>query len=120
VPLQEVVGGVALSDFDGDGDLDAFATIRGSFDQMTKIKVWRNNGDGTFTKITTGSVVNDGGNSAGGILGSILGQHTATVDPHRKTDLDGKQPPPKSSKCRGRERRRAYGKIPVRGRLVRQ
>ena len=48
VPLQEVVGGVALSDFDGDGDLDAFATIRGSFDQMTKIKVWRNNGDGTF------------------------------------------------------------------------
>ena len=48
VPLQEVVGEVALSDFDGDGDLDAFATIRGSFDQMTKIKVWRNNGDGTF------------------------------------------------------------------------
>ena len=48
VPLQEVVGEVALSDFDFDGDLDAFATIRGSFDQMTKIKVWRNNGDGTF------------------------------------------------------------------------
>jgi FG-GAP-like repeat/FG-GAP repeat len=48
VPLQEVVGEVALSDFDSDGDLDAFATIRGSFDQMTKIKVWRNNGNGTF------------------------------------------------------------------------
>ena len=48
VPLQEVVGEVALSDFDFDGDLDAFATIRGNFDQMTKIKVWRNNGDGTF------------------------------------------------------------------------
>jgi hypothetical protein len=48
VPLNEVVGEVALSDFDGDGDLDAFATIRGDFDQMTKIKVWRNNGDGTF------------------------------------------------------------------------
>lgn len=48
VPLQEVVGGVALADFDFDGDLDAFATIRGSFDQMTKIKVWRNNGNGTF------------------------------------------------------------------------
>ncbi len=57
VPLQEVVGGVALSDFDFDGDLDAFATIRGSFDQMTKIKVWRNNGDGTFAapiEFTTG------------------------------------------------------------------
>jgi FG-GAP-like repeat/FG-GAP repeat len=49
VPLQEVVGEVALSDFDFDGDLDAFATIRGSFDQMTKIKVWRNNGNGTFS-----------------------------------------------------------------------
>lgn len=48
LPLQEVVGEVALADFDADGDLDAFATIRGSFDQMTKIKVWRNNGDGTF------------------------------------------------------------------------
>ena len=47
-PLNEVVGEVALSDFDSDGDLDAFATIRGDFDQMTKIKVWRNNGDGTF------------------------------------------------------------------------
>src|SRR5581483_3037850 len=47
-PLNEVVGDVALSDFDSDGDLDAFATIRGDFDQMTKIKVWRNNGDGTF------------------------------------------------------------------------
>jgi len=47
-PLNEVVGDVALSDFDSDGDLDAFATIRGDFDQMTKVKVWRNNGDGTF------------------------------------------------------------------------
>ncbi|MFL6500233.1 MAG: FG-GAP repeat domain-containing protein [Candidatus Udaeobacter sp.] len=47
-PLNEVVGEVGLSDFDADGDLDAFASIRGDFDQMTKIKVWRNNGDGTF------------------------------------------------------------------------
>jgi hypothetical protein len=47
-PINEVVGDVAVADFDFDGDLDAFATIRGSFDDMTKIKVWRNNGDGTF------------------------------------------------------------------------
>jgi VCBS repeat protein/FG-GAP repeat protein len=56
-PINEVVGDVALSDFDFDGDLDAFATIRGSFDDMTKIKVWRNNGDGTFAapiEFTTG------------------------------------------------------------------
>src|SRR3954465_3018299 len=56
-PLNEVVGEVGLSDFDADGDLDAFASIRGDFDQMTKIKVWRNNGDGTFVapiEFTTG------------------------------------------------------------------
>jgi len=56
-PLNEVIGEVALSDFDSDGDLDAFATIRGDFDQMTKIKVWRNNGNGTFVapiEFTTG------------------------------------------------------------------
>ena len=40
LPLNQVVGEVALSDFDSDGDLDAFATIRGDFDQMLKIMVW--------------------------------------------------------------------------------
>ena len=57
LPLNEVVGQVALSDFDSDGDLDAFATIRGDFDQMLKVKVWRNNGNGTFAapvEFTTG------------------------------------------------------------------
>ena len=48
LPLNQVVGEVALSDFDSDSDLDAFATIRGDFDQMLKIMVWRNNGDGTL------------------------------------------------------------------------
>lgn len=45
----QTVGEVALSDFDLDGDLDAFATIRGDFDQLLKIKVWRNAGNGSFT-----------------------------------------------------------------------
>ena len=48
LPQSQTVGEVALSDFDLDGDLDAFATIRGDSDQLTKIMVWRNNGDGTF------------------------------------------------------------------------
>ena len=48
LPQSQTVGEVALSDFDFDGDLDAFATIRGDSDQLTKIMVWRNNGDGTF------------------------------------------------------------------------
>jgi hypothetical protein len=45
----QTVGEVALSDFDLDGDLDAFATIRGDFDQLLKIKVWRNAGNGIFS-----------------------------------------------------------------------
>ena len=48
LPQSQTVGEVVLSDFDLDGDLDAFATIRGDFDQLLKIMVWRNNGDGTF------------------------------------------------------------------------
>jgi hypothetical protein len=48
LPQGQTVGEVALSDFDSDGDLDAFATIRGNFDDQLKIKVWRNNGNGTF------------------------------------------------------------------------
>ena len=48
LPQSQTVGEIALSDFDFDGDLDAFATIRGDSDQLTKITVWRNNGDGTF------------------------------------------------------------------------
>ncbi|HVE58271.1 MAG TPA: VCBS repeat-containing protein, partial [Pyrinomonadaceae bacterium] len=49
-PLEpnQMVGEVALVDFDADGDLDAFASIRGDYDQLAIIRVWRNNGDGTF------------------------------------------------------------------------
>jgi hypothetical protein len=42
------VGEVALGDFDGDGDLDAFATIRGANDDEAKLLVWRNDGAGTL------------------------------------------------------------------------
>jgi hypothetical protein len=49
LPQSQTVGEVALSDFDLDGDLDAFATIRGDSDQLLKIMVWRNNGNGTFS-----------------------------------------------------------------------
>jgi hypothetical protein len=51
------VGQVALADFDGDGDLDAFATIRGANDDETKLLVWRNDGNGTLApavEFTTG------------------------------------------------------------------
>jgi hypothetical protein len=51
------VAEVALADFDGDGDLDAFATIRGAVDDESKLAVWRNNGAGTLgsrVEFTTG------------------------------------------------------------------
>jgi hypothetical protein len=49
-------------DYDNDGFLDLF--VANSSGQNESL--YHNNGDGSFTKITTGSVVNDGGNSAGG------------------------------------------------------
>jgi hypothetical protein len=55
--LNRSVGQVALGDFDSDGDLDAFATIRGIFDDQAKLLVWRNNGAGTLAapvEFTTG------------------------------------------------------------------
>ena len=51
------LGGVALSDVDGDGDLDALGSVRGSFDDGTLVKLWMNNGNGTFAQpvqFTTG------------------------------------------------------------------
>jgi uncharacterized repeat protein (TIGR01451 family) len=51
--------GMAWGDYDGDGNLDLFVANWGGLNNF----LYHNNGDGTFTKITTGSVVNDGGNS---------------------------------------------------------
>ena len=46
--MTQTVGEVALADIDGDGDLDAIATIRGNNDQLAIVRVWRNNGNGTL------------------------------------------------------------------------
>src|SRR5947207_853280 len=51
--------GMAWGDYDGDGYVDLFVANASGLNNF----LYHNNGDGTFTKITTGSIVNDSGNS---------------------------------------------------------
>lgn len=51
--------GCSWADYDKDGWLDMFV----SNGQGQNNALYKNNGNGTFTKITTGSIVNDGGES---------------------------------------------------------
>lgn len=53
--------GSAWGDYDNDGDIDLFV----SNDNNQNEFLYNNNGDGTFTKITTGDIVNSGGRSNG-------------------------------------------------------
>ncbi len=48
-------------DYDNDGFLDLFSANDGNQNNA----LYHNNGDGTFNRVTSGSLVNDGGNSAG-------------------------------------------------------
>jgi uncharacterized repeat protein (TIGR01451 family) len=53
--------GCTWGDYNNDGYLDLFITNSGNQDNF----LYKNNGDGTFTKITSGEITNDGGNSHG-------------------------------------------------------
>jgi len=53
--------GCSWGDYDNDGDLDIF--VANGSDQNNFL--YSNNGNGTFTKITAGIIVNDAGNSKG-------------------------------------------------------
>jgi len=64
--------GCAWGDYDNDGWLDLFVANLGPIDPITRASIapennflYHNNGDGTFTKITGGSLVNDLGYSTG-------------------------------------------------------
>ncbi len=51
--------GASWADYDNDGDLDLFVANAGDQNNF----LYQNNGDETFTKITNGDIVNDGGHS---------------------------------------------------------
>ena len=53
--------GSTWADYDNDGDLDAFVPNTNGENNA----LYQNNGNGNFSKITTGDVVTDGGNSVG-------------------------------------------------------
>jgi PKD repeat protein len=52
---SELSHGVAWSDYDMDGDLDVFVCHR----ELTPNELYRNDGDGTFTPVTSGDIVTD-------------------------------------------------------------
>ena len=58
----------AWGDYDNDGFPDVFVA-NANFAAGENNFLYKNNGDGTFTKITTGNIVNDGGNSTGASWG---------------------------------------------------
>ena len=58
----------ALGDYDNDGWQDVFVA-NANFGAGENNFLYKNNGDGTFTKITTGNIVTDGGNSTGASWG---------------------------------------------------
>ncbi len=58
--------GLSWADYDQDGDPDLFIT---NYDDDKPNKLYNNNGDGTFTAVTSGPVVTDIGNSVGSSWG---------------------------------------------------
>lgn len=57
-------------DVDNDGDFDVFIANAGYFKEQDN-QLFLNNGDGTFTAVTSGSVITDGGCSYGSAFGDI-------------------------------------------------
>jgi len=63
-------GGTIWGDLDNDGDLDLYTTQTGSANRNI---IYRNNGNGGFTKVTSGSIYNERLATEGGTLADING-----------------------------------------------
>jgi len=61
VGVAQGYGTCAWGDYDNDGFLDLFVAGWGNATNL----LYHNNGDGTFTKIASGSIISDGGNAWG-------------------------------------------------------
>src|SRR6266567_9196978 len=55
--------GCAWGDYDNDGNLDLFLIANNDFGAGQPNRLYHNNGDGTFTRVTTGSIATDVANS---------------------------------------------------------
>ena len=64
--LTAAFSGSAWADYDNDGFLDLFVAVRGGVNVL-----WHNNGDGTFTRVTTGAPVTDNGTWIGASWGDL-------------------------------------------------
>jgi hypothetical protein len=76
--VQTVVAGLALFDYDNDGFVDIYflngAPTPGShFETPPRNELWRNNGDWTFTNVTTQTGVGDTGYGMGVVTGDFDG-----------------------------------------------
>src|SRR5581483_9196721 len=60
--------GCAWGDYDNDGFLDLFVSNYGDANPVTVNFLYHNNGDGTFTRVTTGSVANEYSDTSGAVF----------------------------------------------------
>ncbi len=76
--------GASWGDYNNDGNIDLFVSNAGNQDNF----LYTNNGDGTFTKVTDGDIVNDGGHSHGSAWGDY--DNDGDLDLFVSNDQEGK------------------------------